>query len=93
MKKTAALKHGIRNPESGIRNPESRIRKRKQKHKWKRKRNMESVKKGSKQLILKNKVSNDNKINKQIQIQIQILIGQQSEEKMSLTKISSLRKR
>ena len=52
---------------------------------------MESVKKGSKQLILKNKVSNDNKINKQIQIQI--LIGQQSEEKMSLTKISSLRKR
>ena len=54
---------------------------------------MESVKKGSKRLILKNKVSNDNKINKQIQIQIQILIGKQSTEKMSLTKTSSLGKR
>ena len=86
MKKTAALKHGIRNPES-------RIRKRKQKHKWKRKQNTESVKKGSKRLIWKNKVSNDNKINKEIQIQIQILKGQQSKEKMSLTKTGSLRKR
>ena len=52
----AALKHGIRNPETET---ESRKRKRK------RKRNTESVKEGSKRSISKN-ISNDNKINKEI---------------------------
>ena len=49
----AALKHGIRNPETET---ESR----------KRKRNTESVKEGSKQSIWKKNISNDSKINKQI---------------------------